>query len=251
MEELEALKSWFLTDINGRFALCFVIVQMVFLFLIFFQHWHIRHLQALLAQKPKPPQPPAVPKPPEPVIVQLMEKWRLILDDITRVWYQQSWGEEIPSFAPEIQAATKGFEAILAAYERIGPEEEPQPAYVPPTPPPPPESQPPTTLDRLRWTKDPRVISHTTFNYYQLNVTEMVYQWGPGIRKLLWCLTPFDALQIDGKNNYLFHKDFPDEPYGSTTLWEQARKAVIEAFNQHYGIDPTVKERVQPQIINA
>lgn len=59
-------------------------------------------------------------------------------------------------------------------------------------------------------------------------------------RKVAWCLKPFESVEVDKKQNWLFHSDYCYDPTLSPDTLERllnsCRSRIRKLFEKHYGL---------------
>ena len=84
------------------------------------------------------------------------------------------------------------------------------------------------------------LISRTEFPHLGVQVTELIvtHKDSPDTRKILWALSPFEQMLVNGVENPRVHTDYT-APFEDLLPLEMARRKVQEKFDEYHNLrDP-------------
>ncbi len=82
-------------------------------------------------------------------------------------------------------------------------------------------------------------VSRREFTHKGLAVTEVVFDLNDGRHKVVWCLTPFEHMVVDGRENPCCHVDYKvedDVKVGDDEVVDACRRRCREAFEHHHDL---------------
>lgn len=100
------------------------------------------------------------------------------------------------------------------------------------SPPPPADMGKGTAEDSLRL-EATTILSSRHFTHCGLEVEERVYDWEPGVVRVIWSLHPFNKTVVDGKKNPYFFVDVTLVP-GTCGGIDVARELAQKKFEEHH-----------------
>lgn len=82
------------------------------------------------------------------------------------------------------------------------------------------------------------VTERAMFTHQGVMVESRIYRVRDGIRRVVWCLHPFDSMVVDGKANRLVYADFHEgDPTG--VIYTMALTQVRDQFDDLHGLKNT------------